>query len=364
MTHRPRMATRLPIKQNHILGDLRRQIVTGTYPPGSRLPLRSELQQIFGVSTATVQGALNRLIADGFVQAQGRLGTFVTRFPPHLCHYGLVFSRTPSASDARSRFYTALSSEAAALGQEPSRKIPVYFGVDGHTDSEVYQKLATDVQSHRLAGLILSFLEHHELDETPLMDEPDMPKVRITTGKQPGDVPAICLDVSTFIDKALDYLASRKRKRVALIIVPGTRQEHLDYFRNGVESRRMTTKAYWTQCVAWPEVQWARNAVQLLLHPDQKVCPDALIILDDNVVEHTTAGLVSIGVNVPDDVEVVAHSNFPWSPPGVLPLCYLGFDARHVLLQAIDNIDRQRRNELVPQVTIIPARFENETLNS
>jgi len=348
------------LKQNHILGDLRRQIVTGTYPPGSRLPLRSELQTHFNVSTATVQGALNRLIADGFVQAQGRLGTFVTRFPPHLSHYGLVFARTPSVSDARSRFFTALSSEAASLGQEVGRKIPVYYGVDGHTDSEVYQKLAIDVQAHRLAGLILTLLDHHELDETPLMEEPDMPKVRITTGRQPGDVPAICLDMSTFIDKALDYLASKKRKRVALITVTGTRQEHLDYFRNGLESRKLTTRSYWMQSVGWPEVQWARNTVQLLLNPDQKVRPDALIILDDNVVEHCTAGLVQIGVDVPGDVEVVAHSNFPWSPPGVLPLRYLGFDAREVLLQAIENIDRQRRNEKVPAVSIISARFEDE----
>ncbi|MGH7213887.1 MAG: substrate-binding domain-containing protein, partial [Tepidisphaeraceae bacterium] len=326
-----------------------------------RLPLRSELQQKFKVSTATVQGALNRLIQDGFVQAQGRLGTYVTPNPPHLCHYALVFPKPPSATQIRSRFWTALSNEAAVFAQQGARKFPLYYGIDEHVDNEVYQRLLADVRGQRVAGLVFAFVESDELEGNPLLDSAHgVPRVRVTSDAHHRDMPGVVLDMRSFIDRALDHLQSKRRKRVALMMVSGTRQEHLDYFNAGVEKRRMTTKPYWVQSVGWPETHWANNVVRLLTHDDQKTRPDALIVFDDNIVEPVTAGLVAEGVRVPDDVEVVAHSNFPWSPARVVPVRYLGFDARRVLQAAVDNIDRQRRGDRVPPVTMLNSVFEDE----
>lgn len=355
-----RAGVRTPVKQNEILGALRRQIVEGIFPPGAKLPLRSQLQEHFQVSTATVQGALNRLIEDGFVQAQGRLGTRVTENPPHLCHYALIFPKPPSITQIRSRFWTALSNEAAQLGQAQPRKVPIYYGVDGHSDTEISQKLLTDMHSHRLAGLIFAFPEEAGLGGTPLLEEPGMPRVAVTTQAEFHHLPVICLDMRSFIDRSLDYLASRGRRRIALLTVTGTRAEHLEHFNNAIKSRKLTTKPYWVQCVGWPETQWARNVVQLLLHDDQTTRPDGLIIMDDNIVEYATAGLVGSNVSVPGDVEVVAHCNFPWSAPSVLPIKNLGYDARQVLKLAIDCVDRERRGQSPPKLTKVPAIFEEE----
>jgi len=363
MVQKRRAGVRTPVKQNEILGSLRKQIVEGVYKPGAKLPLRSQLQEHFQVSTATVQGALNRLIEDGFVQAQGRLGTRVTQNPPHLCHYALVFPKPPSVTQIRSRFWTALTNEAAAIGQAQARKVPVYYGVDGHTATEIYQKLVSDMHSHRLAGLMFAFVEQSDLSGTPLLEEHGIPRAAITTMTEYHGIPVICMEMRSFIDRALDYLASKGRKRVALITVTGTRQEHLEHFAAGVRARKMTTRPYWTQCVGWPETQWAKNAVQLLLHSDQTVRPDGLIIMDDNIVEYSTAGLVASGVSVPDDVEVVAHCNFPWSAPSVLPIRNLGFDARQVLKLSIDVIDKQRRGQAAPKLTKVTAIFEEELAN-
>ena len=68
------------------------------------------------------------------------------------------------------------------------------------------------------------------------------------------------------------------------------------------------------------------------------------------------------GVKVPDELEVVAHCNFPWSTPSSIPVHRLGFDAREVLRAALNCIDAMGRRELVPSVTHIPARFENESI--
>jgi len=348
------------MKQNEILGSLRGQIVDGRYPPGARLPLRSEIQTHFGVSTATVQGAMNRLIADGFVQAQGRLGTYVTRNPPHLFHYGLLFPGTPSITQFRSRFWTALTSEAAVFGQQANRKIHCYYGVDGHVDSEISNKVIDDMRQNRLAGLIMAFFDHGELAGSPVMEEAGVPRVRITVDSGARGLPLICLDMCSFIDKALDYLLAKKRKRIACVTVAGTQPAHIEYLKAGIERRKMTTKPYWTHSVQWPDIQWARPLTQLLMNSDQETRPDGLVILDDNLIEHVVGGLIAQHVTVPDDCEVVAHCNFPWSPPGVLPVKYLGFDVPDVLKMAIEHIDQQRRGETPPSLTNVQAVFEHE----
>jgi DNA-binding LacI/PurR family transcriptional regulator len=95
------------------------------------------------------------------------------------------------------------------------------------------------------------------------------------------------------------------------------------------------------------------------MHGDAANRPDALIITDDNLVEHAQAGLIAAGIRVPDQVEVVEHCNFPW-PPSVLGTKRLGFDSHAILRACIDLIDRQRRNETVPGMTLVPAIFEEE----
>src|SRR5688500_16673796 len=92
-------------KQAAILDRLRREIIGGQFPAGSRMPTREELQVRFGVSWFTVQQAFDQLSEDGFVRARGRLGTQVSDRPPHLCHYGLVF---PCASSADRRSWSKL----------------------------------------------------------------------------------------------------------------------------------------------------------------------------------------------------------------------------------------------------------------
>jgi hypothetical protein len=96
------------------------------------------------------------------------------------------------------------------------------------------------------------------------------------------------------------------------------------------------------------------------MHANQSVRPDGLIIADDNFVEAASGGLIRAGVRVPEDVEVVAHCNFPWPTPSVLPVKRLGFSARQVLRECINSVDAQRRGEAIKPPIAIPALFEEE----
>ena len=144
---------RVTLRQGHPLerhGDIRAQlssqIRSGAKPPGSRLPTRLELASQFQTTPVTIQKALNRLMADGFVKARGRSGTFVVDRPPHLYRFGLVIT-APRATG----FLGVLVDQAARLAQLRHWNFPVYSNVDGSGNSEDYRRMLVDLQSHRLA---------------------------------------------------------------------------------------------------------------------------------------------------------------------------------------------------------------------
>jgi DNA-binding LacI/PurR family transcriptional regulator len=97
-----------------------------------------------------------------------------------------------------------------------------------------------------------------------------------------------------------------------------------------------------------------------LFNPDQKTRPEALIIGDDHLVEPALAGVRAAGLRLREDVEVVAHANFPWSPAPLAPITRIGWETGHLLSRCIDCLDAQRRGETVEAISLVPALFENE----
>src|ERR1019366_10630458 len=80
----------------------------------------------------------------------------------------------------------------------------------------------------------------------------------------------------------------------------------------------------------------------------------------DNLLEGAMEGLLTAGIHVGTELDVVAHCNFPWLGATALPVQRIGFDTRRMLQTCMELIDRQRRNEAVPPLTTIEAVFEHE----
>ena len=352
-----RKLTRPPIKHSMIVNTLRDQIVSGVFLPGSQLPTRSRLETRFGVSRVTLQRALEQLMADGFVCARGRHGTFVADHPPHLSCYGLVFHHRPPPSGNWSRFLFALNNEALAIDRAGLRRMSVFYGPESPAD-ESYLKLVDEVQRQRLAGLIFTSPPTY-LKGAPPLEQPGLPRVAIMkTAEFPG-IPAVNVDSFSFIDKALEYLNLRRRKNIAVLLGSHT-SDYREYLAAGMRRRGMNCPPFWIQSVNPATGESARNCTHLLMHKGQVERPDGLLIADDNLVEHATAGLAAAAVDVPTQVDVVVHCNFPWPTPSLLPVKRLGYDIRHVLNTCLRYIDGQRRGEKIPEVALIPAIFEDE----
>ncbi len=342
-------------KYSRVVNMIRDRIVSGDYKPGDRLPTRSEIMRKFGLGTATVQKALDSLIEDGFVYTKARRGgTFVSDNPPHLCEFAFVIP----ASGRWSKWYMALREASdMIMGQSDVRFKEYCVSREVGERGDVI-RLCRDAVHHRLGGVIFGGLAS-DLADTPTLLNVDIPCVLF----QPVEglkYPVLQVDGESFRDRAVEYLASKGRRRIAHLF--------LDYAWSSVDefmaiARKCTpdVREYWIQPVRVGEkLHGTKQVANLLMQLEGDKRPDGLIIHDDNLVEEAVAGLISAGVKAPDDIEVVAHANFPSRLQLGMSVKRLGFDARVLLRKALDLLAMQRRKEAVPGKVLISSCFEEE----
>src|SRR5690606_23591172 len=190
--------------------------VHGQFPCGTRLPNRRDLVRRFGASSVTIQRAVDRLIADGFIYTDGPNGTFVAPNPPHISRYGLLLTSHPRHTQSWRRFSAVLCNVARDLYPEGDRTIAVYYDIDGKSQTDDYRRLIRDLRSHRLAGLIIAG-EPDRLFGTPALEPDSPPRVALMEEAVGPDMPVIGHDRYSFIDKALDFLRGQGRKNIAFI---------------------------------------------------------------------------------------------------------------------------------------------------
>ena len=70
-----------PLLADVVRNELRRAILSGEFPFGTKLPNEDMLCDRFGVSRVTIREAVRGLIEDGYVIRRQGSGTFVTRRP-------------------------------------------------------------------------------------------------------------------------------------------------------------------------------------------------------------------------------------------------------------------------------------------
>ncbi len=351
---------RPPRKQRQIVEALRARILDGGYPPSARLPTRLDLRRQHRASLATVQLALTQLARDGFVVARGKRGTFVAAHPPHLSQLALVIPALPDTVGFP-RFWTALATAAMRHGRQKGAacSIRVDYGIDGHHDNAALLALEEDVRRWRLAGIVFAsspFL----LRGSPVLEQPGLPRVAFMSRSQEfPDLARVEVDTASMFDAALQRLAQAGRRRLALVVPPGI-ESLLPVSCAKLAARHgLELRPYWHLTVNRGSPEAARNTVHLLMRLPRKDRPDALFISDDNLLEHASAGLFDADVRVPDEVQVVAHCNFPCPTPSAVPVCRVGFDAQIALQTSLDELAHQRAGGK-PRTHRIPAGFAPE----
>lgn len=341
--------------RHEILSVLRREIVAGQLQPGAQLPTRTELESRFHASRHTVQRAIDHLRRAGFVRVNGRQASYVSDRPPHLYRFALIFKSMPQHERWNS-FFAGL--ERAATGYSgatgDSRFITVHHGVEDHLDNREMAQLRRDVQTRSLAGLF--FPEHPfvtELARSELGTAPVIACAAIMEPRAGDSMGTVYLE--SMWELAFAELAATGCRRVALLVAPIDTKPLLA----GASRYGLTIRPEWVHRVCLDHPACAREVTHLLLAGRPGERPDGLFVADDNLVPYAQAGILDAGVRVPDELRVIAHSNFPWATPSALPAVRLGYDVREVLAAGVAELASQQAGR-PPGARRIGPRFERD----
>ncbi len=348
-------------KRKSIRRRLEKYITQGEYTPGDRIPDRSVLQRIFGVSRTTIQGAMDHLIEDGFVKAIRGQGTFVSAYPPHLCRYGLLFAvnNTRTYAIPASHFYQRLCQEADQIQQERDDVcFRIYAGLQTH-EGQDYERLISDVHNHRLAGLLFVFMDPQVFVGTPIADEPGI--ARAAYWPKETEVPGVTVfqdDDKAIVDRGLDYLISRGRRRVGFLLGTGDYELVGRYAETAAAERGMIFKRCWLQNPPL-DPDLGGRCVSLLMSGPPEDRPDGLICLSKNFNESIIAGFFDAHIRVPQDVEVVTNCFFPTADKNIIPMRYLGYHMRDYMDMFLKIVEEQGEGKFQSMVFVKP-KFEED----
>jgi DNA-binding LacI/PurR family transcriptional regulator len=342
-------------KRHKIAQTLRKAIVTGKYQPGQQLPTRVVLEAKYKVSPETLQRSFDELKEDGFLRAQRRGGTFVVDYPPHLHRYALALG-SHQKDLGFPHFFNVLAEQATDFNAQGPDSMVVYYGVTDPLEHPGIIELTEDIERHRLAGVIYcGFIPDRfkacRLPQVVISSHPDV---------DASSVPFLSMSNEHYVNKAVQYFAQQGCKRLGVIAIDGWQRYAQQPLIKACRESGITIEEHWFQLVGLREVYNARRITQLLMHPDHRRRPDALLIADDNIIEHVKAGLEDVNVSVPKDVTLVAHANFPAKPIAGLPMRRLGYNARDVIQAGVDLIGEIPNASAEPHMRFIEPYFEDE----
>lgn len=335
---------------------LKNEITSGKFQPGEKFPTFKAMESRFNASRGVLQLTIGALKQDGFLTSKKRQGLFVNEFAPHLCRYGLIFP-TRQSNESWSMICQAIVNEGQKLSQKDRGIDCVVF--DGLADpvygQEVLKNLEDSIKNQLLAGVILFPGTFHLMQKAAWV-ESDIPKVFVYS--DPADQRFPLITNSNIIQtRALEFLKSRNRQRNAVIYMADTRNYSSEpYFKQ----LNLDYISKWIQPIGRSHPETIRSLIPLLFDYPENERPDGLFIADDNLVEYAVSGIISLGLQIGKDLDIVAHCNWPWSIPTVVPIKRIGYHVGELLERCIKTIDAQRQRTEYPDEQYLMPLFEDE----
>jgi DNA-binding LacI/PurR family transcriptional regulator len=102
----------------------------------------------------------------------------------------------------------------------------------------------------------------------------------------------------------------------------------------------------------------ARTVAHLLLSGPERLRPDCLLIADDNLVPHATAGVQDAGLRVPEGVDIAAHANYPGPTLAAVPCLRFGPDMAAQVRAAVAEIAALAAGGK-PRIIGVPLEFRD-----
>ena len=286
---------------------LQKDIVSGKYCIGAKLPSERFLAQELQVSYLTVRQGVDVLVRKGLVRRELGSGTYVNANRTDSI-IGILFG--PSMVEESAHFYRALSK---ALEGEISKMSFTCRSYDGFNRTDAtkveeswpYQQLLRDSQSHPVHGFIkVSLTDSLWNDLKPIKGVPSA-----SHGETCKDV---VFDVSYFGRRSLEYCVKRGCKDIVYVRNFVNQQEDL----GGLGDMAKKLKVPMPEIV---NIEENGQSLDMLAHDTvarlterwrkAKRRPDAVIVSDDIATRGVAIALIKAGIKVPEETIIVTFAN-------------------------------------------------------
>lgn len=106
-----------------ILNDVRANIVSGTWPPGFRIPFETDMAKDYGCSRMTVNKALTQLTRSGLLERTRKSGTYVKAPQSHSAAMEITNIRKEVEDSGKEYSYSLLHDTVRSSGVEDGLKL-------------------------------------------------------------------------------------------------------------------------------------------------------------------------------------------------------------------------------------------------
>lgn len=344
-------------KYTMVVDDIRNQILRGKWKPRHRLPTRDELIERYSTSRATIQKAMDELLRDGFVFANGKSGTFVSELPPNLSSIGIVFPSCGSDSPGWDSLWGGMVSQKRIFEERFSRIFVFYYLEPDNRSCPELKRLCKDACGGRLSGIIMPFPPGEGL--LGRLRDLSIPLVAITREDDHEGLNTVWVDYESFFVESLKYLRSKGCRDTGLLVNDKLPLDYIDKFESAAAALGMSVQPNMIQgCGIDRFAQpWISRQVRLMVSGQQ--CPDGLVIANENIIDAAVMGLQQEGLTPGRDIYVAAHTNFPNRAPKAYDICLAGFDIISMMASCLEVLSVSASEAVVRRGVMVPARIES-----
>jgi GntR family transcriptional regulator, arabinose operon transcriptional repressor len=344
-----------PPKYRQVYEALLRQIVSGSVPPGGRLPSEAELVQQFGASRITVARALRELQLAGLIDRRAGSGSFVshrTSDATQSLSFGVLI---PDFAEVE--IFTAVARGLMdRSGGTPHGLI--WGAIASAADSQEIEarQLCAQYVARRVDGVFFAPLEHAPTRlavnryVADTLAEAGIPLVLLDRSIEPyptrGHHDLIALDNRRAGALVTAHLVAQGARRVIFVGMPGAASS-VDARAAGFRDAVLQAGLDPALNHVWREDPADRDRIASLMTSSR---PDAFVCASDRTAAILMHTLLAQGIRIPDDLRMVGIDDVSYAGLLPVPLTTLRQPCREIGAAAVAALrERVARPDLPPR---------------
>lgn len=329
--------------------EIRQRICSGAWPPGTQLPTREALAELFDASPSTIQLAISGLVEDGSVVTSKRGGAHVAEAPPESCRFILALGDNALRSAGQPTYFIDTMAAATARIAElrPGFRMECAQAAD--------PLLAETVRGGGLAKI----LYFGSPLQAPAVANAGILLATFIVPDQPlWATVNIRIDNHESLQGSLRSHLARGRKRIAILDNGGLMTTQTQSRPLGQQFQHIADAvAKSVASASRPGSITSIRGIPLSPIRPRACCsidpsplaqrPNALVLLDDHLLPPVLAAIKILRLRIPLDLSVSVQAHYlPVGPPD--NCIRFGFDVGTFIADIVDQLAKVHRGIAVP----------------